>query len=71
MEWAEEEQMSRKTVLIEKGQSEYGIIIPAKASAVEQTAAEELQHYLEKATGATLQIVKEEAEKSIAAGKAF
>ncbi|MCK5802138.1 MAG: DUF4838 domain-containing protein, partial [Lentisphaeria bacterium] len=43
--------------LSQGGKSDYVIAIPAQATAVEKTAAEELQNYLAQATGATLPVV--------------
>lgn len=44
------------TVVIDRGQSKYVIVIGGNADAVEQFAAEELQKYLERMTGVRLQI---------------
>ena len=43
-------------MLADKGQSEYRIVLGADASESEKWAAEELQHWLEEATGAALPI---------------
>jgi len=43
--------------LVENGQSRYRIVIPANAIASERYAAEELQRYIEKISGAKLPIV--------------
>lgn len=48
--------------LVENGQSRYRIVIPANAIASERHAADELQRYLEKISGAKLPIVTD-AEK--------
>ena len=48
-----------KTVIIQGQKTEYSIVIPAAATPVEKTAAEELQHYLKKVFGAELAIMKE------------
>ena len=48
-----------ETLLIHDQQTEYTIVIPDDAQPVEQTAAEELQQYLQKALGAVLPIQQE------------
>lgn len=48
-----------KTVIIESKSSVYSIVIPVNAAPVEQTAAEELQMYLEKVYGVKLPVCAE------------
>ena len=45
------------TTLVENGRSRYRIVIPANAIPAERYAAEELQRYLERMSGAALPIV--------------
>lgn len=56
-----------KTILIQEQQTEYQIVIPETSTQIERSAAEELQQYLMKATGANLSVLTED----IAVGKAF
>lgn len=53
-----------KITLIQNQKSEYKILIPEVYTSVERTAAEDLQQYLERATGAKLPIVPEGSDKS-------
>ena len=54
-----------EVTIAEKGQSQYRIVVPAGAIPAERYAAEELQRYLEKLSGAKLPIVTD-AEKPTA-----
>lgn len=45
--------------LVNEGKSDYVIVVPDQSSAVEQTAARELQEHLAQVTGATLLVVPE------------
>ena len=54
-----------EVTLAAKGESQYRIIVPAEAIPAERYAAEELQRYLEKMSGAKLPIVTD-AEKPTA-----
>lgn len=47
--------------LVREGKSDYRIVLPDRATAVERTAAHELQQYLAQVTGASLPIVPEAA----------
>ena len=47
-------------VLVRDGKSDYVIAVPAKPTATEKTAATELRTYLEKVTGAKLEILPED-----------
>ena len=46
-------------MIVENGASDYSIVIPAKPSEVESTAASELKTYLQKITGVNLPIVND------------
>ncbi len=46
--------------LVENGKSEYAIVLPAQAAVTEQTAAAELQAYLQKISGIKLPVVNKE-----------
>lgn len=46
-------------VFVKDGNSDFAIVVPASATYREQTAAEELQYFVEEATGAKLQILSE------------
>ena len=50
--------------LVENGQSPYRIVVASSASASERFAAEELQRYLEKISGARLPIVPDNGERT-------
>ena len=50
--------------IVDKGKSKYRIVIPASAIASERYAAEELQQYLEKISGARIPIVTDAAKSS-------
>ena len=43
--------------LVDEGKSDYQIVLPDEPTLVQQTAAKELQSYLQRATGAELPIV--------------
>ena len=49
--------MFQRPTLFEGGKSDYSIVLCADASASEQTAARELQHYLEQIGGVVLPII--------------
>lgn len=53
--------------LVERGVSEYTVVIPATPDENEYTAAQELQYFLKEATGAQLNVVEED-DYSIAEG---
>ena len=53
--------MKNRILIAKDKESVLSVVIPAKASKVERTAAEELCLYLQKATGAVLPVVSEEA----------
>lgn len=50
----------KELVLIEKGKSSYHIVLPVRPTVVEQTAAKELQEYVQKSLGVTLPVVMED-----------
>ena len=61
-----------KPALFSNGKSDYSIVVCNEASASEQTAAEELQQYLEQISGAVLPIISpdqlEEGQRHIFVG---
>lgn len=52
-------------ILTNKGKSSYSILLPSKATPMEQLAARELKTYLKKSTGADLAIVEKVGENNI------
>lgn len=52
--------MAQGQTLVKEGKSDYAIVLPATPTAVETTAARELQEHLAKVTGATLPILSED-----------
>lgn len=52
-------QQRKQLNIVQKGRSAYSIILPVTASAVEKTAAKELQEYLQLSTGALLPVIAE------------
>ena len=50
---------AEELTLVREGKSDYLIVLPDKATPVEQTAARELQQHLARVTGATLPVVAE------------
>ncbi|SHM27982.1 protein of unknown function [Chitinophaga jiangningensis] len=48
-----------KLILVNSGKTAYRIVVPARGTAVETHAANEIQHYLEKISGTSIPIVKD------------
>lgn len=59
MAFGEKSRAGNQFIIISKGKTAYEIVLPVKPTVVEQTAAKELQEYLQKSTGVLIPVVAE------------